>query len=130
MPQIEVTFDIDANSILNGAGATGTRARSTVSDHPPRLWRDLFFFFNDTATTEIYTLSLHAALPIPPTVAAIPANTQNANTIFIVTPARITIVRFHTGCRSKARAGSMGTLAFPPSRLPATPSSSSPAIFT
>src|SRR3990167_11484512 len=23
-----------------------------------------FFFFNDTATTEIYTLSLHAALPI------------------------------------------------------------------
>src|SRR6266511_3053964 len=26
------------------------------------LW--LFFFFNDTATTEIYTLSLHDALPI------------------------------------------------------------------
>src|SRR5690554_7611891 len=28
-----------------------------------------FFFFNDTATTEIYTLSLHDALPIsrPPT---------------------------------------------------------------
>ena len=26
-----------------------------------RLW---FFFFNDTATTEIYTLSLHDALPI------------------------------------------------------------------
>src|ERR1019366_1604968 len=25
-----------------------------------------FFFFNDTATTEIYTLSLHDALPIPP----------------------------------------------------------------
>src|SRR6266480_8027309 len=24
-----------------------------------------FFFFNDTATTEIYTLSLHDALPIP-----------------------------------------------------------------
>src|SRR2546429_4420042 len=28
---------------------------------PPR---PLFFFFNDTATTEIYTLSLHDALPI------------------------------------------------------------------
>src|SRR5258708_12986841 len=28
---------------------------------PPRF---LFFFFNDTATTEIYTLSLHDALPI------------------------------------------------------------------
>src|SRR5687768_17992597 len=27
------------------------------------LWC-LFFFFNDTATTEIYTLSLHDALPI------------------------------------------------------------------
>src|SRR5215510_16316068 len=26
-----------------------------------KLW---FFFFNDTATTEIYTLSLHDALPI------------------------------------------------------------------
>src|SRR2546426_7794430 len=28
------------------------------------LWFSLFFFFNDTATTEIYTLSLHDALPI------------------------------------------------------------------
>src|SRR3989442_10981868 len=27
---------------------------------------NLFFFFNDTATTEIYTLSLHDALPISP----------------------------------------------------------------
>src|SRR3712207_8195447 len=25
---------------------------------------EIFFFFNDTATTEIYTLSLHDALPI------------------------------------------------------------------
>ena len=30
-------------------------------------WCDFFFFFNDTATTEIYTLSLHDALPILPT---------------------------------------------------------------
>src|SRR2546422_5955587 len=29
---------------------------------PPSLF--FFFFFNDTATTEIYTLSLHDALPI------------------------------------------------------------------
>src|SRR5690606_41617459 len=29
-----------------------------------RLPRSFFFFFNDTATTEIYTLSLHDALPI------------------------------------------------------------------
>ena len=27
-------------------------------------WCGFFFFFNDTATTEIYTLSLHDALPI------------------------------------------------------------------
>src|SRR5215831_20268789 len=34
-----------------------------------------FFFFNDTATTEIYTLSLHDALPIygTPTFSAAPA---------------------------------------------------------
>src|SRR6266704_2014524 len=28
---------------------------------------EIFFFFNDTAPTEIYTLSLHDALPISPT---------------------------------------------------------------
>src|SRR5690348_18454213 len=33
-----------------------------------------FFFFNDTATTEIYTLSLHDALPISP---AEPAGTKS-----------------------------------------------------
>src|SRR2546430_3776735 len=33
-------------------------------------WRPTFFlfFFNDTATTEIYTLSLHDALPISPSL--------------------------------------------------------------
>src|SRR5258707_10957122 len=30
------------------------------------LYLLFFFFFNDTATTEIYTLSLHDALPISP----------------------------------------------------------------
>src|SRR6267143_95692 len=29
----------------------------------PTLYLFFFFFFNDTATTEIYTLSLHDALP-------------------------------------------------------------------
>src|SRR2546427_10970579 len=35
--------------------------------HSLEYWRvshSCFFFFNDTATTEIYTLSLHDALPI------------------------------------------------------------------
>src|SRR6266702_3985352 len=36
----------------------------SVSLLPPAAFL-LFFFFNDTATTEIYTLSLHDALPIP-----------------------------------------------------------------
>src|SRR3712207_7746004 len=31
-----------------------------------------FFFFNDTATTEIYTLSLHDALPISGVVVVLP----------------------------------------------------------
>src|SRR6266566_1027371 len=41
-----------------------------------------FFFFNDTATTEIYTLSLHDALPIGPssgpTCSAIPGRTRSS----------------------------------------------------
>src|SRR5258708_30934919 len=36
----------------------------------PRL--SSFFFFNDTATTEIYTLSLHDALPISNVIAVNP----------------------------------------------------------
>src|SRR3712207_8286009 len=32
----------------------------------PSITGVFFFFFNDTATTEIYTLSLHDALPIFP----------------------------------------------------------------
>src|SRR3970282_2970139 len=39
-------------------------ARSRVVCHRATRHRSLFFFFNDTATTEIYTLSLHDALPI------------------------------------------------------------------
>src|SRR5256885_5128453 len=34
----------------------------------------LFFFFNDTATTEIYTLSLHDALPIYGTLPLAPGH--------------------------------------------------------
>src|SRR6476661_11213914 len=33
---------------------------------PYRVFSFFFFFFNDPATTEIYTLSLHDALPIRP----------------------------------------------------------------
>src|SRR6266542_4387074 len=39
---------------------------SRVTTATSRARDILFFFFNDTATTEIYTLSLHDALPILP----------------------------------------------------------------
>src|SRR6266511_1425733 len=47
-------------------------APSSSRISPSPTWRGLtvrlrFFFFNDTATTQIYTLSLHDALPISPT---------------------------------------------------------------
>src|SRR3989441_3386732 len=40
-----------------------------------------FFFFNDTATTEIYTLSLHDALPISPRSAccSLPSSTYGSD---------------------------------------------------
>src|SRR5215813_15382161 len=41
-----------------------TRISSSHCSYHPLLFLCLFFFFNDTATTEIYTLSLHDALPI------------------------------------------------------------------
>src|SRR5246127_3397983 len=61
----------------SATGATGPRSpRAKRSPHQKRKRKKLnsqhhqktnvifFFFFNDTATTEIYTLSLHDALPI------------------------------------------------------------------
>src|SRR2546429_2766631 len=39
----------------------------------------MFFFFNDTATTEIYTLSLHDALPIYCWAAQVRQNNPAAN---------------------------------------------------
>src|SRR5215471_2934484 len=46
---------------------TGNRtkdARIVRADAVVAQNKKVFFFFNDTATTEIYTLSLHDALPI------------------------------------------------------------------
>src|SRR5437667_12501180 len=53
-----------------------------------------FFFFNDTATTEIYTLSLHDALPISyrfwpdPEYACMPINTSKYSRVGVRGPAR------------------------------------------
>src|SRR2546428_9282797 len=44
-----------------------TDLRTSVTYRNNYVWSScFFFFFNDTATTEIYTLSLHDALPICP----------------------------------------------------------------
>src|ERR1039457_2548498 len=47
----------------SGAWLSRTARRSPAPSASP-LPLKMFFFFNDTATTEIYTLSLHDALPI------------------------------------------------------------------
>src|SRR3990167_3887620 len=44
--------------------STGTDRKSTRLNSSHSQISYSFFFFNDTATTEIYTLSLHDALPI------------------------------------------------------------------
>src|ERR1022692_2994041 len=46
------------------AGTTSESCHSGSGSAIPGIWVTRFFFFNDTATTEIYTLSLHDALPI------------------------------------------------------------------
>src|SRR2546430_12007587 len=45
-----------------------------------------FFFFNDTATTEIYTLSLHDALPISLPKVSEPAFRKNVNSLPSIVP--------------------------------------------
>src|SRR5258708_12288866 len=40
-----------------------------------------FFFFNDTATTEIYTLSLHDALPISSSNAMLPTGANRSSSL-------------------------------------------------
>src|SRR2546425_7143659 len=59
-----------------------------------------FFFFNDTATTEIYTLSLHDALPISKYLAA----TRLIRTDGIVRQTALEITRGATTDLDKARA--------------------------
>src|SRR5256885_17214738 len=47
-----------------------------LKKHTPILY--LFFFFNDTATTEIYPLSLHDALPISRAASIVPAQVRKS----------------------------------------------------
>src|SRR5256885_12630563 len=59
---------------------------STFGSHPLHLsvvdtafLAGFFFFFNDTATTEIYTLSLHDALPICASLSWSPSSTPHSS---------------------------------------------------
>src|SRR5437016_14626745 len=64
-----------------------------------------FFFFNDTATTEIYTLSLHDALPVRTASYGIPSAsaTPTASTMFC----RLCSVR---SCRSEEHTSELQSL--------------------
>src|SRR6516225_9752463 len=59
---------LHASEPLRGEAQTFPTYVATAADAPSpiQVWRPSLpdFFFNDTATTEIYTLSLHDALPI------------------------------------------------------------------
>src|SRR3712207_9288821 len=52
----------------------------------------VFFFFNDTATTEIYTLSLHDALPICTEISGMtmkkPPHMKNVSARITISPRR------------------------------------------
>src|SRR3712207_7274859 len=54
----------------------------------------VFFFFNDTATTEIYTLSLHDALPISPSIRTAAASWGAASTRSATTTSSSTAPRW------------------------------------
>src|SRR2546427_6687873 len=51
----------------------------------------IFFFFNDTATTEIYTLSLHDALPILTRAAALRRKKMSSSIPEALTAAVLTV---------------------------------------
>src|SRR2546422_4553925 len=58
----------------------------------------IFFFFNDTATTEIYTLSLHDALPILALACVVHKNLPhklrgNAEEVGAIVPADVLLTR-------------------------------------
>src|SRR5947208_4355484 len=53
---------------------------------------EVVFFLNDTATTEIYTLSLHDALPISrphPTTTCVSVGPEGARTVCVCRPERL-----------------------------------------
>src|SRR5256885_2831420 len=63
-----------------------------------------FFFFNDTATTEIYTLSLHDALPIYTSArASTPAATARSAQLMVCLLASFILYRIKTASSKLSR---------------------------
>src|SRR5258705_3005663 len=54
--------------------------------------RRSFFFFNDTATTEIYTLSLHDALPISSAMVRIGAKQMSVPSMILHQSSRVLLL--------------------------------------
>src|SRR3712207_7181251 len=65
----------------------------------PMQGKMILFFFNDTATTEIYTLSLHDALPILPAHRAVRPGTRRLGAALPAAGRRP--VRVHVRARSE-----------------------------
>src|SRR2546426_778137 len=62
-----------------------------------RARRSFFFFFNDTATTEIYTLSLHDALPISSSHASFQNACMNFTASTVAEPSSTTFLPVRLG---------------------------------
>src|SRR2546425_9028228 len=92
-----------------------------MSLYPSRPLSLFFFFFNDTATTEIYTLSLHDALPIclaPSRFLESPANlvrVADENQVQRVT--RLTVLPGGESGRSEEHTSELQSLAYLVCRL-------------
>src|SRR2546422_587060 len=89
--------------------------------HPPTwplaLSASALFFFNDTATTEIYTLSLHDALPISSPERRLPTSPSPP-----AIPARLGLVQWPRGRAARSASASLlHTLALQPLRRPSSP---------
>src|SRR2546425_13148178 len=84
-----------------------------------------FFFFNDTATTEIYTLSLHDALPIssmslgvtPPSCIAWRHGPSVRSMRSATSASSLARVRVSTRCRSEEHTSELQSLAYLVCRL-------------
>src|SRR5258705_10054085 len=71
--------------------------RPWISLLKPSLCLSLsFFFFNDTATTEIYTLSLHDALPISDALAQPPRGPEQSHPVGVLVTDRVPRSGEHT----------------------------------